>query len=115
MKELHIPERWLHLHPNVIPPITHPLGQHWEQPNPSEIEIDDTHALMSRATFDALPEYSCSNPSGVYEGKMWKRHDGAFDIEFLARGGQPVWMLCWFGVSERPDCVSNNSRKILVA
>lgn len=37
------------------------------------IITDDTHAMMSQADFDALPEYSCSNPSGVFFGKRWKR------------------------------------------
>lgn len=99
---------------NVIPPMTHPLGSHWKQPRTSEILLDDTHALMSRRTFDDLSEYSASNPSGVYEGKMWKREDGAFDREFLARGGKPEWLLCWYGESEKPDHVSNNSRKIIL-
>jgi|SRR6266850_4650297 len=99
---------------SCIPPITHELGQHWEQPARAEIEIDETHALMTRRTFDGLAEYSATRPSGVYEGKMWKRNDGAFDYEFLARGGKPVWLLCWYGLSDKPGMVSNHSRRILV-
>jgi len=100
------------MHP--IPPMTHELSRHWEQPRTAEIEIDDTHALMTRRTFENLAEYSATNPSGVYEGKMWRREDGAFDYKFLARGGKPVWLLCWYGLSDKPGMVSNNSRKILV-
>lgn len=74
--------------------MTDPLGRHWNQPAPDLIEIDDTHALMTKATFEQLPEYSATIPSGVYPGKMWRRHDGAFDIK---RERPPVWMLCWFG------------------
>lgn len=85
------------------------------RPATSNILIDDTHALMTRRTFEDLPEYSATNPTGAYEGKMWRRHDGAFDREFLARGGKPVWLLCWYGESELPDFVSNNSREILLA
>lgn len=98
-----------------IPRITDPLGRHWDQPNRSDIILDETHALMSRKTFALLAEYSASNPTGVYEGKMWKRHDGAFDHRFLARGGRPVWLLCWYGRSELPEHVSNNSRIIILA
>lgn len=61
---------------NVIPPITDPMGRNWGQPDSSLITLDKTHALMSMATFNRLAEYSASNPSGVYVGKMWKRHDG---------------------------------------
>ncbi len=100
---------------NTIPPITHELGRHWKQPPTSEILIDDTHALMTRKTFEKLAEYSASKPTGVYEGKMWRRHDGSFDREFLARGGKPVWLLCWYGESELRDFVSNNSRIILLS
>lgn len=98
-----------------IPLMTHPLGQHWDQPDRSAIVIDDTHALMTRATFYELHDYSASNPTGAYEGKMWRRHDGAFDREFLAQGGKPEWLLCWYGRSDRPGYVSNNSRVIILA
>lgn len=80
---------------NTIPPITEPMGRYWEQPDPSLIFIDGTHALMTRKTFDRLANYSASNPTGAYPGKIWRRHDGAFDYAFRARGGRPVWMLCW--------------------
>lgn len=85
-----------------IPPITHPLGQHWRQPDRHRILIDDKTAVMTRADFNTLAEYSTSVPTGVYEGKMWKRHtpDG--------------WYLVWFGFSQKPDCCSNNYRKIEV-
>ena len=48
---------------------------------------------LTRAEFDALPEYSCSLPTGTAVGKRWKRHDGSFDRAFLARGGKPTWMV----------------------
>lgn len=99
---------------NVIPPMTHPYSKHWKQPPAEMILIDDTHALMNKRVFDQLAEYSASQPSGVYEGKMWKRHDGAFDREFLARGGKPEWYLCWYGYDNDPNMVSNNYRKILI-
>lgn len=87
-----------------IPLITDPMGYYWTQPHTTEIAIDDTHALMSKAAFDRLYEYSHSQPTGVYVGKMWRRlQDGE-------------WWLCWFGESEKgPNYCSNNYRKILIA
>lgn len=88
---------------NVIPAMVHPLGRCWDQPEHSDIEVDDTHALISQRTFNHLMEYSTSQPSGVYEGKMWKGR----------RGGD--WFLYWFGESDLPGCCSNNRRLILIA
>ena len=42
----------------IIPPITDPLGKHWQQPHRRFIELDNTHALMSEQTFKGLKEYS---------------------------------------------------------
>lgn len=99
---------------NNIPTIANPLGVHWEQPSRAEIQIDDQFAVMCKRVFLELQEYSASNPTGVYEGKMWKRHDGAHDTEFLAKGGKPIWLLCWYGPSGNPGYCSINSRKIVV-
>lgn len=49
--------------------------------------------LISKAEFDALPEYSATLPTGTTPGKRWKRHDGIFDQEFLAAGGKPFWLI----------------------
>ncbi len=87
---------------NIISPITDPLGTNWEQPPTHEIEIDDTHALMSRKTFEGLLDYRASLPSGVYEGKMWA---GRKDFGSL---------LYWYGSSEIPEMCSINVREILV-
>lgn len=99
---------------NSIPPMTHELSSCWRQPEPAAIRLDDQHAYMSNATFEDLKEYSASIPTGAYEGKMWKRHNGAFDREFLAKGGQPSWQLCWYGYSELPNQVGIYRREIVV-
>jgi hypothetical protein len=52
--------------------------------------------LITREEFYNLPEYSASNPTGVYYGKMWRRHNGIYDLEFRARGGNPKWMICQY-------------------
>lgn len=88
---------------NTIPPMHHPLGRHWPQPERDAIALDDVHALMTRPTFEALPEYSTTTPSGVYPGKMWRR-------EYEGR-----WYLRWFGiVPGRTDVCSNNQREIIL-
>ena len=56
----------------MIPAMTHPLGQFWRQPPRERILVDDTHALMSTEDFAALADYTGSQPTGAYEGKMWK-------------------------------------------
>lgn len=97
---------------NIIPPMAHELGRHWIQPARESILIDDTHAVMDSTAFKNLPEYSASTPSGVYPGKMWKRHDGLFDR--TCKPEDRRWLLCWFGeVEGRLDICSNNYREIL--
>jgi hypothetical protein len=98
-----------------IPEMTDPLGTSWHQPSREAITVDDVTATMSQATFDALAEYSASQPSGVYPGKMWKRHDGVHDREFIACGGQPVWVLCWYDFIDRdPEYCGTKWRRIIV-
>lgn len=67
-----------------IPPITHPLGKHWNQPKVEDINFLGDFASMDQKTFDNLANYSFSQPSGVYEGKIWRS-------EF-----KDGWYLCWF-------------------
>lgn len=88
---------------NHIPPITDPMGAVWEQPKSDDIALDDTHALMSNWSLSKLAEYSHSIPSGVYDGKMWKRRVG------------DDWLLCWFSPHANPKTCSINYREILIA
>lgn len=87
----------------IIPQITDPLGKNWKQPHRRYIEVDDTHALMSEQTFKGLLEYSCTIPSGKYEGKMWKAN----------RSGK--WYLAWYGPDLEPGYLSIEWREILIA
>jgi hypothetical protein len=98
---------------NYIPPMTHPYASSWSQPDQSRMAIDDTYAIMDRRTFLELEEYSATMPSGVYEGKMWRRHNGSFDRSPDRK--PPVWLLVWYGRSDRPNVVSNNWRKIILS
>ena len=60
------------LNKNTIPPMTNSLGKHWVQPDPSGFVLDDDYVLMSKLDFDLLPDYTNSEPTGKYNGKMWK-------------------------------------------
>ena len=95
----------------MIPAMTDPLGAHWRQPPRESIEVDDTHALMTAATFRQLPEYSSTVPTGVYPGKMWRRHDGVHSRD---RGVPPIWLLCWFGEVSDGQC-RIHIREVLLA
>ncbi len=55
-----------------VPPIVHPLGNGWDQPDPHKFLWDKDEVAMSRSDFNRLHTYSCTLPTGVYEGKMWK-------------------------------------------
>jgi hypothetical protein len=104
--------KWSALMRNVIPPITDPLGQYWEQPSREEILIDDDYALMNSQTLSRLHDYSTTDPTGVYEGKMWRGRE-------VIRQGQKLcfsdrWILRWFGLSDDPGKVSYNQRIILI-
>jgi hypothetical protein len=87
---------------NAIPVMTDPLGRHWRQPDRSRILTDDTHAVMTRQDFFKLSDYSTTYPSGVYDGKMWRRRQG-FD-----------WLLCWYGPCENPKLCSINARVVIL-
>jgi hypothetical protein len=68
---------------------------------------------MTQRAFYQLKDYSATMPTGVYEGKMWRRHDGVYDRDFRAAGGTPEWLLCWYQNS-KPGYCSTETRKILV-
>ena len=95
-----------------IPPITDPMGRNWDQPDRKLIEVDGKHALMDRTSFEQLKEYSSTIPTGVYPGKMWKRHDGEFDPR--CRPQDCRWLLCWYGPVQDDRC-GINFREIILA
>lgn len=90
---------------NVIPPIIEPLGRFWKQPDLADILIDDTHAVVSTADFIRLADYSCSLPSGVYSGKVWRgMHSETHE-----------WQLFWYSDSRYERHCLINRRILLVA
>lgn len=96
----------------TIPPITNPLGRHWEQPSVDEILVNEDYAVMSRSSLQKLKNYSHTNPSGVYPGKMWRAKILVVDSpgKFRVYKNQ----LRWYGVHPDPGYCSNNYRDILL-
>ena len=88
---------------NTIPPMTHPFGKVWKQPELSEVSICDKYATMNECAFNKLHNYSRSRPSAVYEGKMWKSSDDEI-----------TWHLHWWGFSDEPDKCKGNVREIKI-
>lgn len=91
---------------NEIPLMTDPLGAYWTQPSVYDIVVDDDCVLMSQSDFDKLSDYSRSQPSGVYDGKMWKSKYNN------------IWYLKWYGPHENPhlniDMCTVNHREIII-
>jgi hypothetical protein len=114
---IHTERRSLHQVDNhPIPPLVGYKYTSWKQPARDGIVIDPVYAIMSKSDFHGLMEYSTTIPSGVVVGKMWRRHNGAFDQGFIARGGKPIWLLCWYDVSERGiDWCTIKTRIILLS
>ena len=88
----------------TIPVITDPLGASWEQPSSANMLIDDESAIMSQADLDKLAEYSMSNPTGAYEGKMWKRLGQINNIFYL----------CWYSTAIEEGYLDINFRRIII-
>jgi hypothetical protein len=44
----------------------------WTYSTPYAILPPGDRIMIEQQDFDELPEYSCSKPTGVYYGKMWK-------------------------------------------
>lgn len=89
---------------NFIPEITDPKGRFWRQPPKDRILVDNDFAVMTTETFKSLPEYSCSCPSGVYPGRMWKAQFNG------------TWYLRWYGPDDGdPRGLLTPTREILLA
>lgn len=88
--------------PNPIPPITDPLGSHWEQPCADNWLFDDTHVVIPARDLKRMHSYDSTMPTGVYEGKMWQRHEPSRHL------------LVWYGPCNEPKRCGIYFREILV-
>lgn len=93
---------------DLICPMTHLLSQHWEQPGLGDFTVDSEYAYMDLDDFWKLPDYSTSEPSGVYEGKMWR------SSVYIDDDKERTWILRWFGLSDKPDTVILDWRRIVI-
>lgn len=88
----------------MIPPITHPLGRSWDQPDHSAWLFDATHVVLPLRDFEQLRDYSHSFPGGVYPGKVWRAHSPLTG-----------WIVRWYGESpDNPDLCRAYARIALV-
>lgn len=94
---------------HMIPPITHPMGKAWAQPDRHKVLVDEFHAILTAKDLNQLAEYSTSVPTGAYEGKMWRMNRMVF-----SPGNEPEWWLCWYDTSELPDMLQVKSRRCLI-
>lgn len=113
-----IKDNTLLIESHVIPPCTNELGKHFGMPKREDIVIDELYAYMTEITFNKLKEYSTSNPSGVYLGKMWKSRINISKewgrIEWLKENSEDVWHLCWYGVATEKDYCNIYTRVITI-
>lgn len=69
--------------------------------------LGDDYVLMSKLDFDLLPDYTNSEPTGKYNGKMWK---GQFNT---TKGKK--WFLAWcHDENEVSNLICISYREILV-
>lgn len=90
--------------PNPIPEYDRSA---WRQPWREDILVSDETAMMSKAVFEMLREYSHSVPTGVSDGKMWKSRWE--DV----RTGEIEWYLRWFEIKQQT--VFTHCRKIIIS
>lgn len=92
---------------NIIPPMTDAHGKYWVQPDPRGFVLDDDYVLMDKLDFDLLPDYTNSEPTGKYNGKMWKGR-------FQTLKGEK-WFLMWcHDENKLSNQIYISSREILV-
>lgn len=62
---------------------------------------------ISQRTFESLPEYSCSVPTGVVPGKVWK-----CNLSYYSHI-EPVWIIREYVVSGADHCRIEDRRPVL--
>lgn len=94
---------------HIIPEMIDPLGRYWEQPKRENIKVVDVFAFMEEKDFKKLASYDTTMPTGVYDGKMFKRQQRDEEGNWLNK-----WTLVWFSKHEDPDQCTVNYRTIVV-
>lgn len=57
---------------NVIPPMTHPWGKAWKQPDRNNLVLDDKYVMMYRRDLRCCRIIQVRNRPASINGKMWK-------------------------------------------
>jgi hypothetical protein len=86
----------------VIPPMTDPLGEYWDQPPRENITIDGEFARMTKADLELLKDYTHTIPTGKYLGKMWKMRK------------DDKWHLLWYDIDPDPKFLAIPHREIFL-
>ena len=77
---------------------------------------------MTSAELVALPEYSCSSPTGVRIGKRWRHNTNAFrppvraticGVDFVVPW-PAEWWLCEYAESKKPGYVDIKSARVRI-
>lgn len=99
----------------MIPPITDPMSRSWPVRN-TDVTVFRDKAIVTQRVFDLLPEYSTTQPTGVYPGKIWKSNEWHWDPTKQFRVSTDRWHLCWFDdVPDKPGYCRTLSLLISVA
>jgi hypothetical protein len=73
-------------------------------------EMDDMETeRITRASFEKLPEYSMSVPTGVFFGKVWRRNNKA-----LIPDADPDWVICEYVRTADPGRARIDIRRPLI-
>lgn len=81
----------------VIPNILDPRGKSWDQPDKAKMYFEQDYSMvrMTEKILLLLHDYSYSQPTGVYPGKMWRSAH--------KENGVMKHCLHWFSESDNPD------------
>lgn len=71
--------------------------------------VDDKTAVMTLESFNQLNNYSCSAPSGAFEGKRWRSAD-----RFDRQEPYDKWWLKEFVATDDPKMLATKIREILL-
>lgn len=86
----------------LIPPVDAEYRD-WNTPRRNEIlAIDKDYVIITKETLAKLPDYTNSEPTGKYNGKMWK-----------AKAHTGEWMFCWCNNADG-DFIDINYRQVLI-
>lgn len=85
-----------------------PMARNWDQPDHTQFIWMADAVFVTPEQYEALHGYDCSNPTGCYPGKCWRRDER----KFIDLNGHEY--LLWFGYGKDDNHCSNNHRRLFV-